>query len=132
VQIPATLDIVLPLGQISESMTVSGKNAAAAPIPAPRRIRVGGNVQAAKLLEAPRPIYPPAAEAAGMQGTVSLHAVVTLSGGISGLAVLSSPDPSLANAAMDAVRQWRYEPTLLNGEPVEVVTTIAVNFRLGP
>ena len=51
-------------------------------------------------------------------------------GGIVGLTVLSTPDPTLADAAVDAVRQWRYQPTLLNGQPVEVVTTISVNFRL--
>lgn len=132
VKVPATLDFTLSLGQVRESLTVSGRGVAAAPAAAPRRIRVGGNVVAAKALEMPRPIYPAEAESAGLQGTVSLRAVITTSGGISGLSVISSPDPALSEAAMEAVRQWRYQPTLLNGQPVEVVTTISVSFRLNP
>src|SRR4029077_20039569 len=106
---------------------VSGKGPAVAPLLSRRRIKVGGNVQAAKALQAPKPIYPASAESAGISGTVLLRAIVSTDGGIIGLTVLSSPDPLLADAAMEAVRQWRYQPTLLNGEPVEVVTTISVN-----
>jgi TonB family protein len=130
VTVPGVLDVVLSLGQISESLTISGKRSQASPSPAPRRIRVGGNVQAARLLEGPRPAYPPHAEAAGIQGRVLLQAVVRIDGAIGGLSVLSSPDPELAEAAKEAVSQWRYQPTLLNGQPVEVLTTISVNFRL--
>jgi protein TonB len=130
VAVPSTLDVVLSLGSVVESVNVSGKRPQTAPAAAPRRIRVGGNVQAAKLLSRPQLTYPPHAEAAGIQGTVLLRAVILIDGGIGGFTVLSSPDPELTEAAMASARQWRYQPTLLNGQPVEVITTIAVNFRL--
>jgi TonB family protein len=137
VQAPGRLDAILSLGQITESVTVSGKGSRVIPsrLP-PQRIRVGGNVQAAKLLYAPKPIYPTNAESAGIDGTVLLRAVITIEGNVIGLSVLPSPlsssDPALKEAAMDAARQWRYQPTLLNGKPVEVITTVSVNFRLAP
>jgi protein TonB len=94
-------------------------------------IRVGGNVQATKLVHQTKPVYPAGAQAAGIEGTVLLKAVISIQGNLLGLVVLNtSVDPELAQAAMDAAKQWQYEPTLLNGVPVEVVTTITVNFRL--
>ena len=96
---------------------------------APQRIRVGGNVQSAKLIKKPVPIYPPMAKMARIRGTVRLQAVVSRSGTIKDLQVLSG-HPLLVKAALDAVQRWRYQPTLLNGEPVEVITTIEVNFSL--
>ncbi len=96
---------------------------------APKRIRVGGNVQSAKLISKPTPIYPPLAKMARIRGTVRLQAVVSRSGTIKDLQVLSG-HPLLVKAALDAVQRWRYQPTLLNGEPVEVITTIEVNFSL--
>ncbi len=130
IAVRGTLDVVLALGSVTESVTVTGKGPQVAPKLEPHRIRVGGSVQAAKALQAPKPIYPASAESAGIAGTVLLRAVISTDGGIMGLTVLSSPDPMLADAAVEAVRQWRYLPTLLNGQPVEVVTTISVNFRL--
>src|SRR5262249_12327092 len=110
----------------------SGKRSgvSTAPNSTPRRVRVGGSVQAARLLNAPRPVYPPRAEGSGIQGRVLLQAIILMDGAIGGLSVLSTPDPELSQAAMDAVKEWRYQPTLLNGKPVEVITTIDVNFRL--
>jgi TonB family protein len=130
VVVPATLDVFLSLGQVAESVTVSGKGPQSAPRSAPQRLRVGGNVQAARLLQQVKPIYPASAEAAGISGTVLLRAIIGNDGTIMGLTVSSSPDPALSDAAVESVRQWRYQPTLLNGQPVEVVTTISVNFRL--
>jgi TonB family protein len=130
VSIPATLDVFLSVGPVSESVTVSGKGPHEAPRPGPQRMRVGGNVQFAKLLQQAKPVYPASAQAAGIQGTVLLRAVIGTDGRIMGLTVSSSPDPTLSDAAMESARQWRYQPTLLNGEPVEVLTTISVNFRL--
>jgi TonB family protein len=132
IAIPATLDVVLSLGSVAESVTVSGRGPTVAPLLSPHRIKVGGMVQAAKLLQQPKPIYPASAESAGIAGTVLLRAVISTDGGIIGLTVLSSPDPMLADAAVESARQWRYQPTLLNGQPVEVVTTISMNFRLDP
>jgi len=103
---------------------------AEAPKPqAPQRIRVGGSVQRAKQLETPSPIYPPLAKAQRISGTVSLSAVISKDGRIEQLTVISG-HPMLIQAALDAVSRWRYQPTLLNGEPVEVWTQIDVNFTL--
>jgi protein TonB len=78
-----------------------------------------------------KPVYPAAAQSAGIEGSVLLRAVISMQGNLLGVAVINtSVDPELAQAAMNAVNQWQYEPTLLNGVPVEVVTTITVNFRL--
>jgi protein TonB len=99
------------------------------PKEAPKRIRVGGQVQTAKLINKVQPIYPPLAKQARIQGTVRLQAIIAKDGSIVELQVLSG-HPLLVQAALDAVRQWRYHPTLLNGEPVEVVTTIDVVFTL--
>ena len=95
----------------------------------PQRIRVGGNVQQAKLIRQPRPIYPPLAKQARIQGVVRLNAIIGKDGTIQNLSVQSG-HPLLVPAAMEAVKQWVYAPTLLNGEPVEVVTQIDVNFTL--
>jgi len=95
----------------------------------PRRIRVGGNVQQAKLVSQPRPVYPPLAKQARIQGTVRLEAVISKDGMIEQLKVVSG-HPLLVQSALDAVRRWRYQPTYLNNEPVEVATTIDVNFTL--
>jgi protein TonB len=75
------------------------------------------------------PDYPPLARMARIQGTVRLEAVISTDGRIQNLRVLAG-HPLLVNAALEAVARWRYQPTLLNGEPVEVVTEIDVNFTL--
>jgi len=92
-------------------------------------IRVGGNVQAARIVNRVQPIYPPLARQTRISGTVRLHAIISKDGTIQQLEVISG-HPLLQQAALDAVRQWRYQPTLLNGEPVEVDTTIDVIFSL--
>jgi TonB family protein len=112
-----------------------GNSANAAQLPPPAdgvgRIKVGGNVQAASLISHPAPVYPAEAKAAGLAGKVSLQALIGPDGHVETLNVLSG-DPILADAAQQAVKQWVYKPTLLNGKPVEVVTTIEVNFTLQP
>ncbi len=102
---------------------------AAAPPPTPQRIRVGGNVQAAKIIAKPMPEYPPLAKQARIQGTVRLTAIIGKDGTVQNLQVASG-HPLLVPAALQAVKQWRYQPTTLNGSPVEVVTEIDVNFNL--
>jgi protein TonB len=77
-----------------------------------------------------QPQYPAIAKAARIQGTVVLQATISKSGTIENLHVLSGP-PMLQQAAMDAVRSWRYKPYLLNGDPVEVETQVNVVFTLG-
>jgi TonB family protein len=123
----------LDLGWVSEEVVVRGhrpaETAAASPH-VPRRIRVGGLVQAAKLIKMAKPIYPPNLERKGIEGTVILRAVIGTSGKTLSLEPSNGPDPLFLKSAMDAVSQWQYQPTLLNGDPVEVATTITVVFRL--
>jgi periplasmic protein TonB len=94
------------------------------------RIRVGGNVEQAALIHQVLPQYPQIAKTAHISGTVILHAIIAKDGTVQELQYISGP-PLLMRTAMDAVRQWRYKPTLLNGDPVEVDTTISVVFTLG-
>lgn len=128
------LDAVLDVGQIAETINVVGKRPPLqTQAQAPQRIRVGGNVQATKLLSEVKPVYPQDAQDRGIEGTVLLRAVISTDGGLLSVNPVNSlVDPELTQAALDAVRQWRYQPTLLNGVPVEVATTITVNFRLAP
>ena len=86
-------------------------------------------VQAALLINRVQPVYPPLARQTRIAGTVRLHAIISKQGTVESLEVLSG-HPLLVRAAMDAVQQWKYKPTLLNGEPVEVDTTIDVIFSL--
>lgn len=95
----------------------------------PKRIRVSSGVQEARKIRNVDPIYPPLAKQARIQGTIKLEAIIGKDGTIQNLTVLSG-HPLLAQAALDAVSQWRYQPTLLNNEPVEVVTYVDVHFRL--
>lgn len=106
-----------------------------APASAPRAafdsnaLRVGGNEQATKLVRQPRPAYPVEAKAARIQGVVKLFAVIAKDGTISRLEVMSG-HPLLVPSALEAVKNWAYQPTLLNGVPVEVQTQIDVNYTL--
>ena len=99
------------------------------PKPSQTRIRQGGAVTAASLINKVNPTYPPLARQTRISGTVRLHAIISKDGSVQQLEVLSG-HPLLVQAALDAVRQWRYRPTLLNGEAVEVDTTIDVIFSL--
>ena len=92
-------------------------------------IRVGGNVQAARCIDRVQPIYPVEARKKGISGTVRLHAILAKDGTMKQLEVMSGP-PLLQQGALEAVRLWRYQQTLLNGNPVEVDTTIDVIFTL--
>ena len=134
----ARADVTLEVGKISESVTVTRARPAGAPIaqaaaPAgtPQRIRVGGNVQMAKLIKQQKPVYPDDLAQLGITGTVMIRTVISTTGEpLNPEVVNTTVHPGLAQAALDAVRQWRYQPTLLNGQPVEVATTIDVTFEL--
>jgi len=111
---------------------VIGGMGTAPPPPKPKQtgpLRVGGNVQAARIINRVQPVYPPLARQTRISGTVRLHAIIGKDGTIQQLEVMNG-HPLLQQAALDAVRQWRYQPTLLNGDPVEVDTTIDVIFSL--
>jgi periplasmic protein TonB len=100
-----------------------------APKPKPSIIPVGGRVQNAKLIRHPDPIYPQIAKSARISGTVELSAIIGEDGKIQQLTVVSG-HPLLRQAALDAVKQWVYQPTLLNEQAVKVSTTIDVIFTL--
>jgi protein TonB len=117
------------LGSIISSVAAAPPPPPPPPAAAPKRIRVGGQVEAAKLIFQPKPEYPPLARMARIQGTVRLEAVISRDGTIQDLKVVSG-HPLLVKAAIEAVQRWRYQPTMLNGEPVEVVTEVDVNFVL--
>jgi protein TonB len=91
------------------------------------RIRQGGNVQQNMLLSQVKPVYPADAKEARIQGVVILEALIGRDGSVNEVKAISG-HPMLQQAAIDAVSQWKYKPTLLNGQPVEVVTTVTVNF----
>jgi TonB family protein len=97
--------------------------------PIPQQIRVGGVVQQSKLLKKVAPVYPPEAKAARLQGTVRLTATIDKEGNIRALELVAG-HPLLVQSAVDAVKQWQYATTLLNGNPVEVITTIDINYTL--
>jgi len=93
------------------------------------RIQVGSVLSGDNLIFSVRPVYPPEAKQAGIQGVVQLSATIGKDGKVENLTPVSGP-PLLVQAALDAVKQWVYKPTMLNGEPVEVKTIIDVNFTL--
>jgi protein TonB len=107
---------------------------AAAPPPPPKPvkrnpIRIGGNVQESKLIRRIEPAYPELAKRARIQGRVVLVVTVDEEGNVADINVTSG-HPLLNDAALTAVRQWKYSPTLLNGEPVPVIATVTVEFKL--
>lgn len=103
------------------------------PPPEPPRepIHVGGQIQPPRKVVNVAPVYPPIARAAGVQGVVILEAVIGEDGSVTDVRVLRSIQ-LLDSAAIEAVRQWRFTPTLLNGTPVPVVMTVTVAFNLRP
>ena len=100
------------------------------PVAAPARIKQGGEVTAASIITQTRPAYPSLARQARIQGTVVLHAIIDKDGKVAQLEIVSG-HPLLVQSALDAVKQWRYKATQLNGDPVEVDTTIQVTFTMG-
>jgi TonB family protein len=124
--------VTLSVGGITQRVVVTAVGQPRpAPFPGtPQRIRVGGNVIAANLISQVKPAYPQSARDAGIEGIVHLQGLIGTDGTLIGLSPLNFINNDLLNAAMDAVRQWRYKPTLLNNEPVQVLTTIDVEFKL--
>jgi TonB family protein len=97
----------------------------------PKTVRIGGNVMAANLVKKVTPAYPADMKEQRQEGTVVLQATISAEGVPTSLSSASPEvNRSFVDAAIGAVKEWRYKPTLLNGQPVEVITTIAVNFTL--
>jgi TonB family protein len=128
--------VTLQVGDLQETITVRESRAV---LPKqlkpyatePQRLRVGGNIRVPRKVLDVRPVYPPAMRAAGLAGVVPVEAIIGRDGTVSSVRVLSAQvHPDFAIAAVDAVRQWRFTPTLLNGSPVEVVMNVTVTFDL--
>jgi len=120
------------LGGVIGGIVSSASNVAAAPNlskPVPQRVRVSQGVSKGLLISRIEPTYPPIARAAHIQGVVVLTAIIDKDGNIQNLQVVSG-HPMLVPAAIEAVKQWRYKPFLLNGQPLEVETAVTVTFQL--
>ena len=130
---PQMISVFNGIPGLDKSNEISGSSRKNPPPPdkaPPVRIKQGGDVEQALLLSQTKPAYPLLAIQTHTQGDVVLRAIISKDGSVAELQVVSG-HPLLVRAAMDAVRQWRYRPTFLDGEPVEVDTTITVIFRLG-
>ena len=121
----------IPGGQMGGVIVgiISSTPVAVPKVATPQRVRVSAGVTSGLLVRKVNPVYPPLARQARISGTVILHAVISKDGSITGLSLISG-HPMLAPAAIDAVKQWKYKPYLLNGEPVEVDTEVQVVFTL--
>jgi periplasmic protein TonB len=125
--------LVLKLSRAQEQGNVQAAQGERAAYPQPlnpRQLRIGGEAQESKLIRKVQPVYPVSAKAARVQGKVLLETVISAEGVPQEIRVISSPSDDLTQSALDAVRQWRYSSTLLNGAPVEVVTDVLVNYTL--
>ena len=129
--IPSAIRLLEPVGRIPAPQVPVKETPAARPpeSPAARALKVGGDLQAGKLVKKVMPVYPAMASSARVQGMVRFAAVIGKDGKIQNLKVLTGSQ-MLVQAATEAVKQWVYQPTLLNGEPVEVQTQIDINFNL--
>jgi TonB family protein len=116
----------LALGMHADAASAGGNSSASK---APKQLTVPSAVMAGNLLTKAVPVYPPAAKKAKIQGTVVLSAVIGKDGNVKDIQVVSGPN-ELQQASIDAVRQWTYKPYLLNGDPIEVKTTINIVFML--
>lgn len=127
--------ITLTVGKLRETISVRAKREPATQatpgVPKPTPVRVGGNVKAPMKLVDVKPVYPASMRAAGRTGVVPLEALIGTDGNVVFARVLSaSVHPDFADAAVEAVRQWKFSPTLLNGKPVEVLMSVTVDFSL--
>lgn len=124
--------ITLQVGDVQETITVEAErlpNAGTTPTKVP--VRVGGNIKAPLKVHDVHPTYPDTMRAAGREGVVPIEAMIGRDGHVASARVLSAQvHPDFAAAALDAVRQWRFTPTLLNGKAVDVVMTVSVTFKL--
>jgi TonB family protein len=126
--------ITLQVGEVKETINVSGQRTNGSPVPppsGPQRVRVGGNIRTPRKLKDVRPVYPPSMRDAGREGVVPIEALIGRDGLVHSVRVLSANiHPDFAIAAAEAVRQWTFSPTLLNGQPVEVTMNVTITFSL--
>jgi protein TonB len=127
--------VTLQVGEVEETVTVTARRPTAArpatPAGADEPVRVGGNIKPPLKLKDARPVYPVSMQEAGLEGVVPMEALIGADGTVVSVRVLSAQvHPEFARAAEDAVRQWRFSATLLNGAPVEVRMMVSVAFSL--
>jgi TonB family protein len=123
--------ITLQVGELQETITVRSTRGSAAEPPIASQVRVGGNIRVPMKIKDVRPSYPPSMRDAGLTGVVPLEAIIGRDGTVTSVRVLSAQaHPDFAVAAVDAVRQWQFTPTLLNGQAVEVVMRVSITFDL--
>ena len=123
--------ITLQVGTLQENITVRDQRPTDAATVQRAPVRIGGNIRPPRKTVDVRPIYPQAMRDAGMEGFVPLGALIDVEGRVSSVRLIGAhAHPELVKAAMDAVREWRFSPTLLNGEAVEVFMTVSVRFSL--
>lgn len=127
--------IMLQVGELKETIHVQADRVAGAAGPsqaqAPDTVKVGGNIRVPRKLHDVKPVYPVSMREAGREGVVPMEAVIGTDGSVTSVRVLSAHiHPDFAIAAVDAVRQWRFDPTLLNGNPVDVRMSVSVHFSL--
>ena len=126
--------VTLQVGELSETIVISASRVAPSDQPAPAAgepVRIGGNVRAPRKEKHVAPVYPPAMRDAGLTAVVPVEAIIGRDGTVSSVRVLSAQvHPDFAMSAVDAVRQWRFTPTLLNGTPVDVAMTVTLRFAL--
>lgn len=126
----------LAIGRVSESLTITAAKPAgtgvSVQVPQAQTgpIRVGGMVEAARLIKKVNPPFPASAKAQGVEGSVTIEAIIDKAGFISSARAVGGSSADLAQAALDAIQQWQYTPARLNGEPVDVLTEITVSFTL--
>jgi TonB family protein len=124
--------ITLQVGELEETITVTARRPTSAPAPgAGEPVRIGGNIRPPRKLVDRHPVYPAAMRDAGLEGLVPMEATIAQDGTVSSVRVLSAQvHPEFARAAEEAVRQWRFSQTLLNGVPVDVRMAVSVRFSL--
>jgi len=127
--------LTLQLGSLQETIRVTAPRprnpVTAAPAASTGRVRVGGNIKAPTKVFNVAPVYPPALQEAGLEGLVKLDVLIGIDGIVESVRVVGAQvHPGFANAAIAAVKQWKFTPTLLNGQPVEVEMTASISFGL--
>jgi TonB family protein len=125
--------LTMQVGTLEENIRVTAQRppSAVTPSGSGRRLEVGGNIKVPHKLVDVKPIYPESMRETGQEGLVTLQAIIGVDGSVASASVLTTQvHPDFANAAIDAVRQWRFSPTLLNGVPIEVSMKVTVVFSL--